>query len=114
MSDTTDGCCTPGRHTPDRAPGETGEVPAATPTATVRHHADMLVRLPGGEFLMGTDDEEGFPADGEGPVRPVRLDPFAIDRHPVTNVQFAEFVDATGYVTEAERFGWSFVFALFV
>ena len=63
---------------------------------------------------MGTDDVEGFPADGEGPVREVSVGPFAIDRHSVTNERFAEFVDATGYETEAERFGWSFVFMLFV
>ncbi len=63
---------------------------------------------------MGTDDEDGFAADGEGPVREVTVRPFAIDRHSVTNAQFTEFVEATGYVTEAERFGWSFVFMLFV
>jgi formylglycine-generating enzyme len=63
---------------------------------------------------MGTDDAEGFPADGEGPVREVSVRPFAIDRHSVTNEQFAEFVEAAGYETEAERFGWSFVFMLFV
>lgn len=63
---------------------------------------------------MGTDDQEGFPEDGEGPIREIMLDAFAIDRYAVTNSQFAEFVDETGYVTEAERFGWSFVFSLFV
>lgn len=63
---------------------------------------------------MGTDDEIGFPADGEGPIREVTVGPFLIDRHPVTNAQFADFVHATGYVTEAQQFGWSFVFALFV
>lgn len=59
---------------------------------------------------MGTDYAESFPLDGEGPVRPVILDPFEIDRFPVTNERFNEFVLATGYKTEAERFGWSFVF----
>ena len=72
--------------------------------------ADM-VSLPGGRFLMGTTDQEGFPADGEGPVRLVTLDPFLIDRFAVRNVDFAGFVKATGYTTEAQRFGWSFVFA---
>ncbi|HTV09762.1 MAG TPA: formylglycine-generating enzyme family protein [Candidatus Aquilonibacter sp.] len=69
-----------------------------------------MIALPGGRFLMGTDNPEGFPLDGEGPVREVTLDPFLIDRHPVTNELFAEFIDATGYRTEAEQFGWSFVF----
>ena len=70
-----------------------------------------LVGLPGGPFLMGTDDPDGFPADGEGPVRHVTLSAFAIDPHATCNVRFAEFVDATGYRTDAERYGWSFVFA---
>ena len=68
----------------------------------------MLV--PGGEFLMGTDDREGYPSDGEGPIRRVLLDPFFIDACAVTNAQFAQFVKAANYKTEAEAFGWSFVF----
>ncbi len=64
----------------------------------------------GGPFLMGTETDLGFPADGEGPVRAVLLDPFYVDTYPVTVESFAEFVTATGYETEAERFGWSFVF----
>jgi len=71
--------------------------------------ADMI-KLDGGRFLMGTESQEGFPADGEGPVREVTLDPFYMDTYPVTNRQFAEFVRATEYRTEAERFDWSFVF----
>ncbi len=72
------------------------------------------VSLPGGTFLMGTDSPEAFPEDGEGPVREVSLEAFRIDRAPVTNRRFAEFVAGTGYRTEAERFGWSFVFYLHV
>lgn len=60
---------------------------------------------------MGTDDEGGFPDDGEGPVREIALSPFFIDATAVSNEQFSRFVTATGYVTDAERFGWSFVFA---
>ena len=71
---------------------------------------DGMVKLDGGPFLMGTEDREGFPADGEGPVRETHVDPFYVDATPVTNAQFAEFVRATGFVTESERFGWSFVF----
>ena len=73
-----------------------------------------MVRLTGGEFLMGADDPRGFPADGEGPVRRVRVDPFFVGKCAVTNAEFAEFTRETGYVTEAERFGWSFVFHLLV
>nr|WP_202638765.1 formylglycine-generating enzyme family protein [Bailinhaonella thermotolerans] len=73
-----------------------------------------MIALPGGEFLMGSDDAEGFPEDGEGPVRPVRVEPFLIDACAVSNARFAAFVEATGYVTEAERIGWSYVFAGFL
>jgi sulfatase modifying factor 1 len=68
------------------------------------------VGLDSGVFLMGTDDPVRFPNDGEGPVRTVALRPFWIDTVVVSNARFATFVDATGYVTEAERYGWSFVF----
>ena len=73
-----------------------------------------MVALPGGSFLMGTDDLIGYPADGEGPARQVHVDPFAIDAYAVTNARFAEFVADTGYLTDAERLGWSFVFAGFL
>ncbi len=69
-----------------------------------------MVRLDGGRFLMGTGSREAFPADGEGPVREVSVDPVYMDERPVSNEQFAEFIRATGYRTESERFGWSFVF----
>lgn len=76
---------------------------------------DGMVYLSGGEFLMGTDGKTGgFAADGEGPVHPVSLNPFYIDEATVTNAQFAEFIRATGYKTESEKFGWSFVFRMFL
>jgi sulfatase modifying factor 1 len=71
---------------------------------------ESMIALPGGEFLMGTDYAESFAADGERPVRRVRLKPFQIDRYPVTNQDFAAFVKDTDYKTEAEVYGWSFVF----
>jgi formylglycine-generating enzyme len=70
-----------------------------------------MVQIPEGEFLMGSDDRLAYPADGEGPVRRVRVASVWMDACAVTNEQFARFVDDSGYVTEAERFGWSFVFA---
>ena len=73
-----------------------------------------MVKLDGGEFLMGSEDGDGFPADGEGPVRTVAIRPFYIDETAVTNEQFIEFARSTNYRTEAERFGWSFVFYQFV
>lgn len=75
---------------------------------------DKMIYLEAGVFLMGTEEGEGFPADGEGPIRPIKLNPFYIDPCAVTNVEFSEFVEATGYRTEAESFGWSYVFHLLV
>ena len=69
-----------------------------------------MVRLDGGRFLMGSESPDSFGNDGEGPVREVMVDPFYISRFPVTNEQFAQFISGTGYVTEAQRWGWSFVF----
>ena len=66
--------------------------------------------LAGGPFQMGTDGDYGFPDDGEGPAHTVALQPFYLDPACVTNEQFNEFINATGYKTESERFGWSFVF----
>ncbi len=69
-----------------------------------------MIRLPGGTFLMGSEAPDAFTADREGPVRRVVVEPFALDRAPVTNELFARFVRATDYKTEAERYGWSFCF----
>ena len=85
-----------------------------TKNANKLRHGKNLVELLGGEFYMGTNDKVGYPNDGEGPKRKVRVNPFKIDRYAVTNKQFQEFVNETGYVTEAERFGWSYVFHLLV
>ena len=97
-------CCTPsaGRSiAPDAAP---------LTTRSADDPAERMVALPGCTFLMGTDYARGFPEDGEGPVREVTVNAFSIDRTPVTNELFARFITATGFRTDAERFGWSFVF----
>jgi formylglycine-generating enzyme required for sulfatase activity len=67
-----------------------------------------MVLLEGGEFLMGSEDRLAHPADGEGPVRRVRLDPFWIDACAVTNAEFARFLDDTGVArTHAGATNWS-------
>ena len=83
----------------------------ATASSATAGQRDGMTRIPGGAFTMGTDDAIGYPADGEGPAREIELGPFWIDTLAVSNERFARFVLATGHVTEAERFGWSFVFA---
>lgn len=98
-------CCAPGR------PPVPGDRSTPAITGGPRGTAGEMLLLDGGNFLMGAEPGEGFAADGEGPVREVIIRPFAIDACAVSNQRFAAFVDATGYTTEAERFGWSFVFA---
>ena len=75
--------------------------------------------IPGGKFMMGSDCENAradpesgmrSPGEGEYPLREATIRPFKIDRTAVTNGQFREFVRETGYKTDAEEFGWSFVF----
>ena len=69
--------------------------PSAEPSPSVRG----MVRLPGGTFEMGA---KGLHRE-EGPPRMTRVRAFWIDRTDVTNAEFARFVAATGYVTQAER-----------
>ena len=75
------GSATSGRHRPDGRDG--------------------MVWVPGSEFTMGSDDPLARP--DEKPLHRVRVDGVWIDATEVTNAQFAEFVEATGYVTTAER-----------
>jgi len=100
-------CCAP------QAVRETPTTPATLATTSPYESTDatrVVTPLSGGTFLMGTDYAQGFPGDGEGPVRSVSLSPFEIDTYPVTNADFAAFITTTHYKTEAEVFGWSFVF----
>ena len=73
-----------------------------------------FVSLPGGSFLMGSEDPGSYAEDGEGPVREVVVSPFDLDAHTVSNDGFTRFVDATGYRTDAETVGSAFVFAGFL
>jgi len=70
-----------------------------------------MVHVAASGFLMGSEDPLSYPGDGEGPVREVSLLAFWIDACAVSNAGFGRFVEQTGYRTEAEEFGWSFVFA---
>jgi len=80
--------------------GSGTETPAARARAScLAAGTDAREALPGGRFRMGSED---FYAE-EGPVRDAEVGPFSIDAHEVTNRQFKAFVDATGYITVAER-----------
>lgn len=102
-------CCSPSRvSSSSPAPSRVAPGRADAPI----HHEQ--VGLAGGTFRMGDAFGEGYRQDGETPVHDVTVSPFSIDVHQVTNEQFERFVDATGYATEAERYGSSAVFHLLV
>lgn len=69
--------------------------------------ADDMILIRGGVYTIG---DESSHRSGDAPIHPVRVAPFAIDRHEVTNRQFAEFVRATDYLTTAEREGGGWIY----
>jgi len=78
----------------------------ASPRKVELKRANGMVLIPAGSFEMGTNDAMPF----EGPVHPVSVKAFWIDEHEVLVSEFRQFVEATAYKTEAEKFGWSAVF----
>jgi sulfatase modifying factor 1 len=66
-----------------------------------RKASQAMAWIPGGSFLMGTNDKESLP--NERPAHLVQIQGFWIDQHDVTNAEFSKFVEATRYVTTAER-----------
>jgi formylglycine-generating enzyme required for sulfatase activity len=106
-------CCTPEateKHESGCCASRHGAEPDPTRAAPHPDIAKGLLFVTGSAFLMGANDAEGFPDDGEGPVRTVSVDSFLVAPTTVTNGDFADFVRTTHYVTEAERAGFSFVF----
>lgn len=93
----------PGR--PIEPAGPTGTEPGAGPAGPA-----PVAALDGGRFTMGTAGPMAQPADGEHILHEVGVGPFELGVHAVSNARFAEFVEATGHVTDAERIGWAFVF----
>lgn len=75
-------------------------------SSTKEDTASDPISIPGGTYLIGNDDG---PRDTR-PARRIELKPFQIDPTEVTNARFAEFVQATGYQTDAERKGHSLCF----
>src|SRR5687768_4854222 len=72
----------------------------AAPAPATQPAPDGMVLIPAGTFMMGGDDSRTPDAQ---PLHPVTLDAFYMDATPVTNAQFKKFVEATNYVTVAER-----------
>jgi formylglycine-generating enzyme required for sulfatase activity len=111
MSEHDHACCAPSREGSAEGSGAAAGSPGVGASAAPNAGAtDGMIRLAGTIFQMGSEDRDGFPQDREGPIRDVALAPYWIDPVAVTNARFAEFVEATGHVTQAEREGWSFVF----
>jgi formylglycine-generating enzyme len=102
----TGACCVPGERNGEPWFASLEVVPVAAAA-----HPETLIDVPAATFRMGDDSVWAYPGDGEAPVHDVTLGAFRIDPYAVTNDAFARFVDATGWSTDAERFGWSFVFA---
>ena len=93
--------CCPACHKPSPQESESLE------PITFLERSALSVSLPGGVFSMG-NDQSGNPE--ERPAHEVELDSFSIDIFEVTNQQFRLFVEATHYVTSAEKRGWSYLF----
>src|SRR5437016_1069971 len=68
------------------------------PTAKRKYPVATMVRVNGGVYTIGDDASN---SRDEAPRITVKLNPFEIDRYPVTNKQFTDFVFETHYVTEA-------------
>ena len=77
--------------------------PEATTKPTAPPVTDIMIEIPAGPFTMGSDTGEG----DEAPAHQVDLPAFEIDKFEVTNADFARFVEATGYQTDAEKEGRS-------
>lgn len=82
--------------------------PTPTPLPTAEKAAgpavtDIMVEIPAGPFIMGNNNGR----QDEAPAHEVDVPAFEIDKFEVTNADFAQFVEATGYQTDAEKMGLS-------
>lgn len=104
-------CCIPA-HEPVKHSTSRMEALGALISTPLGERPDFLqaISFPACRSYVGTDTPV-IMHDGEGPVRRVRLSAFRIEAYAVTNLRFRKFVTATGYQTDAEKLGWSFVFA---
>lgn len=101
-----------GKHVGPVDPVNPSPVLSAAATPSLGAHTITQAKIPAHTFAMGDHHGDGLPVDGETPVHDVHVDSFSIDITPVTNADFAKFVEETGFETESERFGFSAVFHL--
>ena len=107
MSENEKACCAPRRNGSGLIPNLDLCMQSAKPLSGSK---DGMVRIEAGKYNIGFEGPEACESDGEGPVRDITLDCYYLDQTAVSNAQFAEFIEATGYVTESETFGWAHVF----
>ncbi|PYE86976.1 formylglycine-generating enzyme family protein [Phyllobacterium leguminum] len=98
----SDCCSAVSRNNGGAGPGEAERI-------LPRGKAGEAILVKGGETFVGTH-EPVLEIDGEGPERKVIIGDFLLEAETVTVRRFAAFVEATGYITEAEKFGCSAVF----
>lgn len=100
-------CFSSCQHTTSNASQQSGsdsnycQLPSRFSAANQQGQNDKMVHIPGGDFVMGTDDKDSY--EQEKPAHKVHVDEFWMDKTEVTNKEFKAFVDATQYVTVAER-----------
>jgi ribose/xylose/arabinose/galactoside ABC-type transport system permease subunit/formylglycine-generating enzyme required for sulfatase activity len=88
---------------PTPTPAPTSSEAEATEGPTPPPVTDIMIEIPAGPFTMGSDTG----AEDEAPAHEVDLPAFEIDKFEVANADFAQFVEATGYQTDAEKEGRS-------
>ena len=107
MSENEKACCAPRR----KGSGLTPNLELCMQPAKPLFGSKVgMIRIEAGKYSIGFEGPEACESDGEGPVREITLDCYCLDQTAVSNEQFAEFIEATGYVTESEAFGWAHVF----
>ena len=107
MSENEKACCAPRRN----GSGLTPNLDLCTQAAkNLAGSKDGMIQVEAGKYSIGFEGPEACESDGEGPVRDITLDCYYLDQTAVSNAQFTEFIEATGYVTESETFGWAHVF----
>jgi formylglycine-generating enzyme len=91
--------CNPSNNSADKTEPNNSQITFSDPEPPQKESG--MVWIPGGKFTMGSNDADAYPA--EKPAVQVEVKGFWMDEHEVTNGEYAKFVEATGYLTLAER-----------
>ena len=102
MSENEKACCAPRRNGSGLTPNLDLCTQAAKP---LFGSIEGMIRIEAGKYSIGFECPEACVSDGEGHLRDITLGCYYLDQTAVSNAHFAEFIEATGYVTESETFG---------